>query len=538
MSLLDTAWTGKKASYVADLGRYGKVGYSELAMHTRIAGKEVVRFALWPADDGVHVGWAHVQTEDGRITDGLPSEVLPGSVRSKLGYGDEMMPRESRKKNPWYHGLSRDGVREVFWNSSRDPVVANKRNRYASVTGPYNDQLAAMMEAAEIADVEPVQPMQVMSQQGVGALRIKRPAGWPLDEVAYPPTCRQCRRVGDACICGRQSGLYGNPPRRQNKMRWPITLLVVDQTFKPVMGATYGPSTLADGIAEMKHLATLLAIKNGTEYALVRLTDLDIRDMPQGIRLHPQVVAERTIFVVDRDERKRNPWFSGVSVEGVPEVYWRKTVQEGAHDPRYSTLHGISSHRTQKEAELATGRWYGPHYQVLGKKPRIIKAPARPGRHIVETTRGVERRERWGLCNADAAWPYTGSIEEIMGRRHNPCHSSRRRRNPLDVPDEIKDDPQFQKELAAYRKRHGMEPVEVRRVKVPDGYPKYMSAWGKAPKVFYDASNRSSNKGKRVHQFGEGGHDKPWLVSSEERGPKFLAYVGGDFDAAGEWIEK
>ncbi len=81
-----------------------------------------------------------------------------------------------------------------------------------------------------------------------------------------------------------------------------------------------------------------------------------------------------------------------------------------------------------------------------------------------------------------------------------------------------------------------MEPVEVRQVMVPDGYPKYLSAWGTAPDVKYDSSARSSNKGKRIHHFGEGGKEKPWLASSASRGPKFLAYVGGDFKADGDWI--
>jgi hypothetical protein len=517
MSYLDTAWTGAKASYVADLGRYGKVGYSELAMHTQIAGKEVVRFALWPAEDGVHVGWAHVETEDGRITDGLPSEVLPGSVRSKLGYGNEMMPREARKKNPWYHGLSRDGMREVFWSSSKAPAVVNQANRYSSVTGPYRGQLETMIEATEIAEaVEPVQPMQVMSQQGIGAFRIKRSPGWPPPgEPTWPP---------------RQAN-----PRLQNKMRYPITLLIVDVLDgKPVLGQSYGPSTLPEGIREMKQNALLLAITNGRRYSVIKVLDRDIRNLPQGTTIPGNILAALTIYSVKRDAREPNPWYHGWSHDEVPEVFHAKSDREAFYGgaKRYNQLAQMRGpFRTQKQAELDCGRFSTPFYQVMGGKGRIIKAPARPGSRIVETTQGLRRREHWGLCNADAAWPHTGSADEIVTRHHNP---SRR----LSVPENVQKDPKFQMELAAYRKRHGMEPVEVRRVKVPDGYPKYMSAWGKAPKVFYDSSNRSSNKGKRVHDFGEGGHDKPWLVSSEERGPKFLAYVGGDFDAGGEWIEK
>lgn len=436
MSFLDTAWTGKKADYVADLGRYGKVQHSELAMHTRIAGMEVVRFALWASKDGVHVDWAHVETEDGRVTDGLPSEVLPGSVRSKLGYGDEMLPREARrKKNPWYHGVSRDGVREIFHVPKRvHPSRWNEQhaNRWASMTGPFQGQLETSIEAAELAGDD--QPMQVVSSEP-GTMRITRPAGWPPPgEPTWPPRA-------------------SNPPR-----------------------------------------------------------------LPEWIRRG----------------RRGNPWFFAISREDVPEVFHGKSRQH-VKETRWRLWKAgglFGPYKTQKDAELNCGRVFSPYYQVLGKKPRIIKRPDEPAVRIVRDREGhLRRREFHGLCNVDRAWPPTGSEEEIVTRRHNP---SRR----LSVPEDVQSDPQFQKELAAYRKRHGMEPVEVRRVQVPDGYPKYMSAWGKAPNVLYDSSNRSSTKGKRVHKFGEGGHEKPWLVSSAERGPKFLAYVGGDFDAGGEWIEK
>lgn len=432
MSYLDTAWNGAKASYVADLGRYGKVGYSELAMHTQIAGKEVVRFALWPANDGIHVGWAHVETEDGRVTDGLPSEVLPGSVRSKLGYGNEMMPREARrKKNPWYHGTSRDGVREIFHvPPGVDPGAWNDQhaNRWGSMTGPYQGQLEASMEAAEFAGDD--QPMQVVSSEP-GTMRITRPAGWPPPgEPTWPPRA-------------------SNPPR-----------------------------------------------------------------LPEWIRR-------------GRRGRRGNPWYHAWSHDEVPEVFHAKSDREAFYGgaKRYNQLCQMRGpFKTQKQAELDCGRMSSPFYQVMGGKGRVIQRPDKPPQIVEEFRTGrIKRREFHGLCNVDRAWPPTGSSEEIVTRRHNP---SRR----LSVPEDVQSDPKFQKELAAYRKRHGMEPVEVRRVKVPDGYPKYMSAWGKAPKVLYDSSNRSSNKGKRVHEFGEGGHDKPWLVSSEERGPKFLAYVGGDFE--------
>lgn len=115
-------------------------------------------------------------------------------------------------------------------------------------------------------------------------------------------------------------------------------------------------------------------------------------------------------------------------------------------------------------------------------------------------------------------------------RKANPAHPA--------LPEAIMRDPRFRRELAAYRRRHGKGPVVVHRVMVPDGYPKFMSSWGEAPAVLYDASPSASKKGKRIHHFGEGrGKGKrPHLVSSSEKGPKFLAYVGGNYRADGEWI--
>ena len=113
----------------------------------------------------------------------------------------------------------------------------------------------------------------------------------------------------------------------------------------------------------------------------------------------------------------------------------------------------------------------------------------------------------------------------------------KRSANPVGLPAYISNDPAFKKELAAYRKRHGTGPVQITKVNVPKGFPRYLSAWGKTPEVKYDAPKRS-NKGKRIHKFGEGKGKgkKPWLVSSASRGKKFLAFVGGNFRADGEWI--
>jgi hypothetical protein len=115
------------------------------------------------------------------------------------------------------------------------------------------------------------------------------------------------------------------------------------------------------------------------------------------------------------------------------------------------------------------------------------------------------------------------------GRGENPGHGGH------GIPPHIENDPAFQKEMKAYRRRHGSGPVEIRTVQVPKGYPKFMSVYGEAPHAVYDAPSHSI-KGKRIHHFGKKGTGKPWLVSSASRGPKFLAYVGGKFRAGTDWL--
>ena len=81
---LSTSWTGSCASFVSQHGDHGTVPYSELAMHTRIAGLAVQRYALFTDSTNPERGiiWAQVFTDQG-MTDGLPSEVLPWPVRHK-----------------------------------------------------------------------------------------------------------------------------------------------------------------------------------------------------------------------------------------------------------------------------------------------------------------------------------------------------------------------------------------------------------------------------------------------------------------------
>ncbi len=126
-----------------------------------------------------------------------------------------------------------------------------------------------------------------------------------------------------------------------------------------------------------------------------------------------------------------------------------------------------------------------------------------------------------------------------LALRQQSAPQARRLSNPStsSFPAELENDSRFRKELAIYRERHGAGPVTITKVRTPEGFPKFMSAWGHAPEVKYDAP-RHSTKGKRIHVFGEGqGRGaKPLLASSAERGPKFLAFVGGKFKANGDWI--
>jgi hypothetical protein len=83
-----TSWTGNEAFYVSPPGDYGVVGSSELAMHTGIAGKPILRYALFKNRAG-QVVWAHIEIlsarGDKRVTDGTVGELLPFEVRQKHG---------------------------------------------------------------------------------------------------------------------------------------------------------------------------------------------------------------------------------------------------------------------------------------------------------------------------------------------------------------------------------------------------------------------------------------------------------------------
>jgi len=125
------------------------------------------------------------------------------------------------------------------------------------------------------------------------------------------------------------------------------------------------------------------------------------------------------------------------------------------------------------------------------------------------------------------------------GKRANPPPVVRQANpgpRPAGIPPWMWSDPGFHAEVAAFRRRHGpRKRIEILKVKVPKGFPKYMSVYGKSDHAVYNAP-AGSPIGKRIHHFGKRGKHKPWLVSSASRGPKFLAYVGGRFKAKPSWI--
>jgi hypothetical protein len=75
---LDTAWNGKKAAFVSTPGPHGTIPFSEQSVHMKAASKPIKRYALFKETGEWR--WAHVETPDGRVVDGLPSEVLPPEV--------------------------------------------------------------------------------------------------------------------------------------------------------------------------------------------------------------------------------------------------------------------------------------------------------------------------------------------------------------------------------------------------------------------------------------------------------------------------
>lgn len=107
---------------------------------------------------------------------------------------------------------------------------------------------------------------------------------------------------------------------------------------------------------------------------------------------------------------------------------------------------------------------------------------------------------------------------------------------PKGFPMRIWRDPQFQRELKVFRSRHGSHvPVKITPVRMPPGSPRFMTAYGHAPFAVYDAP-KQSKRGKFKHVFGKKGKNRPLLVSSVSRGPRWLGYAGGTFKAKTKWL--
>lgn len=77
------SWTGSKPRMVTRKGNYGQVPFSELAMSTCQAGRQVKRIAIFGEPDRPFA-WAHVLTDRG-VLDGLPHEVIPFECREAVG---------------------------------------------------------------------------------------------------------------------------------------------------------------------------------------------------------------------------------------------------------------------------------------------------------------------------------------------------------------------------------------------------------------------------------------------------------------------
>jgi hypothetical protein len=158
---IDRAWNGKPANYVSPRGNYSEVGYSELAMHTRAAGKKVVRFALFhDRREGKSVRWAQVELENGTIIDGLTHEVLPPAVLTILGRGDyarTKLPAKKQKLQLWAlsKGVAanpgkRGSCHCLFWHAVT-PEERKKAKEMLDYARKVGDSTGAMMTLQSLA---------------------------------------------------------------------------------------------------------------------------------------------------------------------------------------------------------------------------------------------------------------------------------------------------------------------------------------------------------------------------------------------------
>lgn len=118
------------------------------------------------------------------------------------------------------------------------------------------------------------------------------------------------------------------------------------------------------------------------------------------------------------------------------------------------------------------------------------------------------------------------------GRRHSSAELC-----PKGFPAHIWRDPAFQRELKVFRSRHGANvPVHISKVQMPAGSPRFMTAYGRAQHAVYDAPKQRKGGNRFKHSFGKKGKNKPFLVSSVSKGPRWLGYAGGTFKARSKWL--
>lgn len=195
------------------------------------------------------------------------------------------------------------------------------------------------------------------------------------------------------------------------------------------------------------------------------------------------------------------------------------------------------------------GRQHNPPLLIIGNPGGKRKFPSPSGAMLNDVCMD---------CGRQRATHYPGGpcasvrFERAYSRKARQQNPGRRRRAvsqkarsvsggrfgapPKGFPSRLWRDPAFQRELKVFRARHGQNvPVRITSTKIPQGYPKYMTAYGTASHAVYDTP-KQSKRGKFIHHFGKKGKNRPFLVSSAARGPKWLGYAGGRFTARNKWL--
>lgn len=438
--------------------------------------------------------------------------------RTKSKYA-VVIERGVRKKNPWYVGHSRDGVDEILYKkrslSSRDPLL----QRYSFVAGPFESDMSAAMHLT----TRPSGPMQMMDPKGS---RIKRDI-WPPEHerLTWPP--RDTNPRGGSQKAEWKKIESGSRPmfirNRRIAKDWVYSFVNENGDVRWRWVSQSKKDEASDASSLKFFRAADEAVADATVFAEQRQRDAKRRD-PAGIMSWHEAhgYEEKS----PREENSRTTMVGGKEY-GRFGGEW-KEIRRG------DNVFFVRNRRAAKDWMIRFADQNGDlRWRWVSQSKKDASRDLSSLSHFRTVEEAMENFDR--TSGGTRRQYYDPAMEMEQAHQHYFTNPSRRGRAGA-IPPELENNPEFQRELKAYYKRHGKMPVEVRRVMVPDGYPKFMSAWGTSPDVKYDSRDRSSNKGKRIHHFGEGGKSKPWLVSSASRGPKFLAYVGGDFKADGDWI--